>query len=118
MELTPKKKAIIIPKLQDLRSCNLSTLFIHYLKILHNALSIIQISSKHLSVLQLMIFLYKFNLPNLEIQRTLHSRQLLNCEFIKRLSTYYIFIASSVRLEKNLKALLIKANKCLGGEIV
>ena len=53
--------------------------------------------------------------PNLEVLRILWNRWLLDCWFVRRLSTDHAFLASGVKVERNLKALLMKATESLGG---
>ena len=59
--------------------------------------------------------LYQFNLPNLEVLHVLRNPQSLDCRFARRLSTDHAFLARDVRVEKNLKVLLMKATENLGG---
>lgn len=58
-----------------------------------------------------MFSLYKFNLPNLKILDILQNCWLLNYQLAKRLFIDHAFLISSIRVEKNLKILLIKAIK-------
>ena len=136
-ELTPKNSTIVMPKLQDLKSRDLPTLSIHHPKILHTitsalfflglsyhlihfwqellfSLFVIQFSSECPSALQAVFFCYQFNLPNLEVLRVLSSCWSLDCWFTRRLSINHVFLASGVRMKKNLKALLIKVIENVG----
>ena len=39
----------------------------------------------------------------------------MDCRFVRKLSTDHAFLASGIRVERNLKVLLIKATKSFGG---
>ena len=60
--------------------------------------------------------MYQFNLPNLKVLHILQSRQLLDCWFAKILFINLAFQASDIRIERNLKALLMKTTESLGGK--
>ena len=77
-----------MPRSQDLKSCDSTRQFL-----------IISISTY----------------PNLEVLYVLQNRRLLDCWFARRLSTDHAFLANGVRVEKNLKALLMKVTENLGG---
>ena len=54
---------------------------------------------------------------NLEVLCILRNCRLLDCEFASKLSTNYTFLASGIRVEKNLKALFMKTTKSLSGVV-
>ena len=54
---------------------------------------------------------------NLEVLHVLQNHWLLDCWFARRLFTNYAFLAGDIKVEKNLKPLLMKATKSILGEV-
>lgn len=63
-------------------------------------------------------YLYQFNLSNSEVLCVLQSCQSLDCQFARQPSTDHALLASSIKVKKNFKALLMKANESFGDGVV